>query len=156
MKSELYFLGVYSDMHFVRGLILITVFAESANAQCQPKTRVLSGLSRPQPALYIIAANTVSDKFNRQINLLSMHADVTLALHLVIVPVTSSFLTMGWPTGLSVAMPDQDVRNAVRKYFGEIGDAQEFLVVLVDPHGRKRLLSHHPVTIEQIDSALTN
>jgi hypothetical protein len=141
-------------MHLVRGLLLITVFAGSANAQSQAKTRVLSGLSRHQPALYVIAAGPASNKFNQQINLLSIHVDVTLALHLVIVPVTSSSLAMGWPTGLSVAMPDQRVRDAVRKHFGEVGGGQEFLVALVDEHGRKQLFSHDPVTIEQIGLAL--
>jgi hypothetical protein len=137
-------------MYFARVLFLITVLAGSANVQARANTRVLSGLSRPQPALYIIAAGAVSDKFNRQINLLSKHPDVTLALHLVIVPLTSSFLTMGWPKGLSVAMPDQNVRNAVLNYCGEIAGTQEFLVVLVDQHGLKQLLSHNPVTVENI------
>jgi hypothetical protein len=122
-------------MHFVRGLLLITVFAGSAIVQFQARTRVLSGLSRHQPALYVIAAGPASNKFNRQIDLLSNHVDVTLALHLVIVPVTSSSFTMGWPTGLSVAMPDQPVRDAVRKHFGEVEVGQEFLVALVDEHG---------------------
>jgi hypothetical protein len=71
-------------------------------------------------------------------------------MQILVVPITSSFLTMGWPRGLSIGTVDEATQRAVLKRFGWREGKQDFLAVLVDEEDRLELRSHEPVTIEQI------
>jgi hypothetical protein len=93
----------------------MTLLAANLHAQVQSKHPDTSFGFNSQPVLYVVAAGPQSEKFSRQIGLLSERSDITTALHLVIVPDTSTFLTIGWPPGLSIKMPDQRTREAVTK-----------------------------------------
>ena len=75
-------------------------------------------------------------------------------MHVLVVPITSSFLTTGWPPELQVEMPDEAARTAGRKRFGWQDGKQEFLLILVDEDGRPKLRSNGPVTNEQIRESL--
>ena len=75
-------------------------------------------------------------------------------MHVLVVPITSSFLTTGWPPELQVEMPDETARTTERKRFSWQDGKQEFLVVLVDEDGRLKLRSHDPVTNERIRKSL--
>jgi hypothetical protein len=132
----------------------MTLLAANLHAQVQSKHPDTSLGFNSQPVLYVVAAGPQSEKFSRQIGLLSERSDITTALHLVIVPDTSTFLTIGWPPGLSIKMPDQRTREAVTKRFGSIEGKHELLVVLVDKRGRTRTVSHDPVTAERIRALL--
>jgi hypothetical protein len=136
----------------MRRILGVIVLAANLHAQSKhPDTSL--GFNR-QPVLYVVAAGPQSEKFSRQIGLLSKRSDITTALHLVIVPDTTTFLTMGWPPGLSIKMPDQRTRDAVTRRFGLIEGKHELLVVLVDKRGRTRTVSHDPVTAERIRALL--
>ena len=99
---------------------LFGVIVLTANLQAQgehPDTSL--GFNR-QPVIYVVAAGPQSEKFSRQIGLLSKRSDIVTALHLIVVPVTSTFLTMGWPPSLSIKMPDQRTGDVITKRFGSI------------------------------------
>jgi hypothetical protein len=113
-------------MRSLRNLLGMTLLMANLHAQIQSKHRDPSlGLNR-QPVLYVVAAGPRSEKFSRQIGLLSRRSDIATALDLFIVPDTTTFLAMGWPLSLSIKMPDQRPREAVTKRFGSIEGKQGY------------------------------
>ena len=132
------------------GAIVLTAIAQShfhvpTNTQSSAKL---------QPILYLVAAGPQSEKFSRQFGLLSINTELLAKMQILVVPITSSFLTMGWPRGLSIGAVDEATQRAVLKRFGWRDGKQDFLAVLVDEEDRLALRSHEPVTIEQILASL--
>jgi hypothetical protein len=135
-------------------LVWIAVLTGMAQSQILTTPPVISSNAKRQPFLYVFAAGSQSEKFSRQYELLSANTRLITDMHVLVVPVTSAFLTTGWPPGLQVEMPDEAARTAGRKRFGWQDGKWEFLVVLVDDDGRLKLRSHDPVTNEQIRESL--
>jgi hypothetical protein len=136
--------------------VIVWIAVVTGMAQSQIRTTSLINFSnaKRQPLLYVFAANPMSEKFGRQYQLLSIDTKLIADMHVLIVPIMSSFLTMGWPSGLQVEMPGEAVRTTALKRFGWQDGKQEFLVALVDESGRLKLRSHDPVTDERIRESL--
>jgi hypothetical protein len=142
-------------MRFLRILLGALVLVAHLDAQVQSKRSDTSlGINR-QPVIYVVAAGPQSEKFSRQIRLLSERSDITLALRLVVVPDTTTFLTMGWPPGLLIQKPDQRMREVITKRFGSIEGKHELLIVLVDGRGLVKTVSHDPITAEKLRALLS-
>jgi hypothetical protein len=135
-------------------VVWIAVLTGMAQSQSRTTLLINSSNAKRQPLLYVFAAGPASEKFSRQYQLLSMNTKLIADMHILIVPIMSSFLTMGWPPGLQVEMTDEAARTAARKCWGWQDGKQEFLVALVDEDGRLKLRSHVPVTNERIRESL--
>ena len=134
-----------------RGLcLLVAHLACQAQGKCPDSSLAINS----RPVIYVVAASNQSEKFSRQLSLLSEHREITAALRLIVVPDTSSFLTMGWPVGIAIRMPDQRMRETITKCFGSIEGKHELLAVLIDRRGRTRTVSHDPITAERIRALL--
>ena len=130
------------------------LIAQPAPAQPRVTSRPPSHL-RSRPTLYLVAAGIASTRFSDQLVLLWDQPELASTFHLVVVPVTSDFLTIGWPLGLQIVMPAQVERDLVRRRFGEVGNGHEFFAALIDRTGHLRLFSRSPVSPAQIRRALT-
>jgi len=135
-------------------LVWIAVLSGMVQSQIWTTSPVISSNDKRQPSLYLFAAGFQSEKFSRQYQLLSTNTKLITDMHVLVVPITSSFLTTGWPPGLQVDMPDEAARTEGRARFGWQDGRQEFPVIVVDEDGRLKLRSHGPVTNEQIRESL--
>ena len=141
-------------MRSLGALVWIAVLTGMAQSQIWTTSPVIPSNAKRQPTLYVFAAGFQSEKFSRQYQLLSTNTRLIADMHVLVVPITSAFLTTGWPPGLQLEMPDEAARTAGRKRFGWQEGKREFLVVLVDEAGRLKLRSHDPVTNERICESL--
>lgn len=106
-----------------------------------------------QRVLYILAEPN-SDKFNQQLRLLSSDTKPLDDLHILVVPISYGFATMGWPSGINIQHVNNIVASRVRKRVGWREGQQEFIVALIDRNGKMKLQSHDPVPIDRLQRAL--
>ncbi|MBB5318689.1 hypothetical protein HDF09_003388 [Edaphobacter lichenicola] len=141
-------------MPYLRGLVCIVALIGVAQAQKAKHLTTIPSAPIRRPLLHIFAAGPQSAKFNQQIQLLSTITDLIIQSHILIVPITYSFLTMGWPRGLSIANVDEAKEETARTRFGWKEGKQELLIVLTDTRDRVRLRNYDPVTSQHIHSSL--
>lgn len=141
-------------MSFFRAVLSVLALALSGGAQTLTPHQDPSLAFARHPTIYLVAAGPDSEKFNHQIRLLADGSNITASLGLVVVPDTPVALTMGWPSGLKVHMPDQRTRTAITSRFGRREINRELLAVLVDKQGLIKATSYSPMTAQQIKALL--
>jgi hypothetical protein len=125
----------------------------SLNAQSQSKCSNSSRGMCQQPVIYVVGAGPQSEKFSRQMDLLSRSSDLVTDLHLAIVLDTTTFFTLSWP-GLVIRKADQRTHATLVKRFGSIEGKYELLIIVIDRHGVVKTVSHDPLAPERFRASL--